>query len=38
VFGEKQLGAMVRRAKSPQTAAKRIATKLESPKFWSFLL
>jgi hypothetical protein len=38
VFEEKQLGATIRKAKSPRTAAKRISTKIESPKFWSFLI
>ena len=38
VFGQKQLGAFLRKAKSPRTAAKRIQEKLEIPKFWWFLL
>ena len=38
VFNEKQLGALVRKVKSPRTAAKRIAGKIEIPKFWSFLM
>lgn len=37
VFGQKALGAALRKVKSPATAAKRIAAKLDSPKFWSFL-
>ena len=38
VFGESQLGAAIRKVKSPRTAAKRIEAKLEIPKFWSFLM
>jgi len=38
VFGEKQLGASVRKVKSPKTAAKRVQNRIEIPKFWSFLM
>ena len=38
VFGQAQLGAALRKVKSPKTAAKRIQAKLEIPKFWSFLM
>ncbi|MFA6376187.1 MAG: hypothetical protein WCX69_02170 [Candidatus Paceibacterota bacterium] len=38
VFGENQLGGSIRKVKSPRTAAKRIQSKLEIPKFWSFLM
>lgn len=38
VFGQSQLGASIRKAKSPRTAAKRVQSKLEMPKFWSFLM
>jgi hypothetical protein len=37
VFGQAQLGAAIRKVKSPRTAAKRVQSKLEIPKFWSFL-
>jgi hypothetical protein len=38
VFGQKQLGSALRKTKSARTAAKRINEKIESPKFWSFLM
>ena len=38
VFGQTQLGASIRKVKSPRTAAKRIQNTLEIPKFWSFLM
>ena len=38
VFGQKTLGAAIRRSKSPKTAAKKLEAKFESPKFWSFLM
>ena len=38
VFGQYQLGAAVRKVKSPRTAAKRVRAKLEVSKFWSFLM
>jgi hypothetical protein len=38
VFGQNQLGAAVRKVKSARTAAKKIQSKLEAPKFWSFLM
>lgn len=38
VFGQKQLGAAIRKVKNPKTAAKRIQSKIEAPKFWSFLM
>jgi len=34
VFGEKQLGLSLRKVKSPKTAAKRVASKLEVSKYW----
>jgi hypothetical protein len=34
VFGDKQLGLSLRKVKSPKTAAKRVASKLEISKFW----
>jgi len=38
VFGQNQLGASIRKVKSPRTAAKRIQSKLEIPRFWSFIM
>lgn len=38
VFCQAQLGASIRKVKSPRTAAKRIQSKLEIPRFWSFLM
>ncbi len=38
VFGQKQLGAAIRKVKNPKTAARRVKSKLEAPKFWSFLM
>ena len=38
VFDQDQLGAAIRRVKSPKTAAKRILEKLGGPGFWSFVL
>lgn len=38
VFGQEQLGAAIRRVKSPCTAAKRVQSKFETSKFWSFLM
>ena len=37
VFGEKTLGSSIRKAKSPATAAKRISSRVQGPKFWTFL-
>ncbi len=34
VFGDKQLGLSLRKVKSPKTAAKRVAAKLEVSKYW----
>jgi hypothetical protein len=34
VFGDKQLGISLRKVKSPRTAAKRVASKLEVSKYW----
>ena len=38
VFEQKALGAAIRKIKSPRTAAKKLQTKFESSKFWSFLM
>ncbi|MFZ3073940.1 MAG: hypothetical protein WA093_02290 [Minisyncoccales bacterium] len=38
IFGQNLLGSSIRKVKSPRTAAKRIQSKLEIPKFWSFLM
>ena len=38
VFGQHQLGAALRKVKSPRTAAKRVQSKLEVSRFWSFLM
>lgn len=38
VFGQHQLGALIRKAKSPRTAAKRVQSKLKTPKSWLFLM
>jgi len=37
VFGQKQLGAAIRKTKKPRTAARKIEANFESLKFWSFL-
>ena len=34
VFGDRQLGLSLRKVKSPKTAAKRVASKLEVSKYW----
>lgn len=34
VFNDKQLGLSLRKVKSPKTAAKRVASKLEVSKYW----
>lgn len=38
VFGQYQLGASIRKVKSPRIAAKRLQGKLKAPKPWSFLM
>ena len=38
VFGQKQLGAAIRKSKTPRAAAKKLQAKSEDTKFWSFLI
>jgi len=38
VFNQHQLSVLIRKAKSPRSAAKRVQSKFETSKFWSFLM